>query len=96
MDQETTGENQPPSVEIAKHHCEEKDWERADTGPGFWGLAITSVSEFEDGSMWADNEEYGSRVNYCPFCGQPAKLQMKRKIQHLEQVLIQDSQEVAP
>ena len=38
------------------------------------GPAIERCEEREDGSLWVDNLEYGSRVNFCPFCGYKAKV----------------------
>ena len=40
------------------------------------GPAIERCEEKEDGSLWVRNREYGSRVNFCPFCGYPAKVKM--------------------
>ena len=44
---------------------------------GLWGSAITYVHELEDGSMWVGNDEYETRVNFCPMTGRPAKSQME-------------------
>ena len=43
---------------------------------GVWGHAITECSEYLDGRMFVDNDEYESQVNFCPFCGQKAKVQI--------------------
>jgi len=40
---------------------------------GFFGQAICTCEESEDGKLWCDNEEYKTRVNFCPFCGYEAK-----------------------
>lgn len=45
-----------------------------------WGTAIESVTVDEDGSMWVDNGEYSTRVNYNPFTGEPAPLQMEGEV----------------
>jgi hypothetical protein len=37
------------------------------------GPAVLACREKEDGSLWVDNDEYESRVNYCPFCGFQAR-----------------------
>lgn len=29
------------------------------------------------GELWSGNGEYDSQVNYCPFCGYEAKVQIK-------------------
>lgn len=33
------------------------------------GPAVTSCTEDEQGRFWAGNDEYGSWVKFCPFCG---------------------------
>lgn len=40
-----------------------------------YGAAITQCDEAPDGSFWAGNGEYESRVDYCPYCGKNAPLQ---------------------
>lgn len=42
-----------------------------------YGCAVTECIEYEDGKLYVSNGEYGNRVNYCPFCGYKAKVQMK-------------------
>jgi hypothetical protein len=42
-----------------------------------WGSALTYVEVDKDGKMWIGNGEYSSQVNFCPFTGTPAPLQMK-------------------
>jgi hypothetical protein len=42
-----------------------------------WGSAITYVKINKDGKMWVGNDEYETQVNYCPFTGTPAPVQMK-------------------
>lgn len=41
-----------------------------------YGKAINTdeIVEQPDGSLWAGNDEYGTRVNFCPFCGYKAKV----------------------
>lgn len=41
-----------------------------------WGAAICEVIEYEDGTMWVSNGEYSTQVNYCPFTGKKATVQM--------------------
>jgi hypothetical protein len=36
------------------------------------GPAITDCWEDDDGSLWVENGEYASQVNYCPYCGYKA------------------------
>ena len=38
------------------------------------GSAVDDCVERDDGSLWVSNGEYGSRVNFCPFCGFEAKV----------------------
>ena len=46
---------------------------------GLWGGAINFCYESEDGTLWADNDEYGSQVNFCPMCGYEAKVKIGEK-----------------
>lgn len=41
-----------------------------------YGHAIDHCYEDEDGLLWASNTEYESQINYCPFCGYKAKIQI--------------------
>ena len=43
---------------------------------GLWGIAISYTRIDEEGKMWIGNGEYESQVNYCPFTGTPAPIQM--------------------
>lgn len=43
-----------------------------------YGCAITECWEADDGTLWADNGEYGSRVNYCPICGYESKNKIEK------------------
>lgn len=47
----------------SKNHCEKVNVE------GF-GPAIDSIDKFDDAGWWAGGGEYGSRIFYCPFCGE--------------------------
>jgi hypothetical protein len=40
-----------------------------------YGTAIDHCVE-RDGQFWVGNGEYGSRVNYCPYCGAKAPSQV--------------------
>lgn len=42
-----------------------------------YGQAIEECDEREDGTLWAGNGEYGTRVNFCPFCGYSAKVKVE-------------------
>ena len=51
------------------HFCENTVRESA-----LWGDAITyCYTAPNGGGMWAGNDEYESRVNFCPFCGEKYK-----------------------
>ncbi len=41
-----------------------------------YGRAVTLCIEDDSGKYWADNVEYASQVNYCPFCGSKAPTQI--------------------
>ena len=59
-----------------KHICEPGyDMEREEhvfPARGF-GPCITRCYEDEQGCLWVTNDEYETRVNFCPFCGYQAK-----------------------
>lgn len=42
-----------------------------------WGPSVEYVRVDESGKMWIGNGEYESQVNFCPFTGTPAPVQMK-------------------
>jgi hypothetical protein len=42
-----------------------------------YGSAIDQCREFEDGTLWVDNDEYSNRVNFCPYCGYRAQKLMQ-------------------
>jgi hypothetical protein len=54
-----------------KHNCE-----KALPQSGY-GAAIEYCYEDENKKFWVGNGEYGSQVNYCPFCGEKAPIQAK-------------------
>ena len=59
-------------IEKAKlHDCDH------DLPSGLYGDAIYQCVETEDGELWAGNGEYCSQVNYCPYCGYKAKVQVE-------------------
>jgi hypothetical protein len=43
------------------------------------GPAVEECSENEQGEFWAGNNEYSSRVNFCPFCGEKAPAQVSQQ-----------------
>jgi hypothetical protein len=38
-----------------------------------YGNAVTDCIENEDDTLWVGNDEYGSQVGFCPYCGFKAK-----------------------
>ena len=42
-----------------------------------YGAAIDVCYEDKEGRFWADNGEYSSQVNYCPWCGAKAPMQIE-------------------
>ena len=45
--------------------------------PGdFYGRAVDRVFTLEDQTMFVENYEYASQVNFCPFCGEEAGKKM--------------------
>ncbi len=40
------------------------------------GHAVEYMFEADDGTLWAENDEYGTQVNFCPFCGYKARTQL--------------------
>lgn len=67
-----------PPIDTESHakgpHCCMPIW-RTIPKEGY-GNAIDLCEEHEDGTFWAGNSEYGSQVNFCPFCGQKAPVQI--------------------
>lgn len=44
---------------------------------GLWGPAVEYTRVDSLGKMWAGNGEYETQVNYCPFSGVKAPVQMR-------------------
>lgn len=42
---------------------------------GHYGQAIKRCEERSDETLWVDNDEYASQVNFCPYCGYKAPVQ---------------------
>ena len=38
----------------------------------YYGPAFNQIWEDHKGRLWIDNDEYGSRVRFCPLCGAEA------------------------
>lgn len=61
------------TLETANLHQCEREQIAHDPFVDGHGPAVDRCTERADGSLWVDNGEYGSRVNFCPFCGFKAK-----------------------
>jgi len=70
-----------------RHSCEEQlpfvyDVEDKGKGPDSeefsygYGPAIGFCKENPEGEFWVGNDEYASQVNFCPFCGAQAPVQV--------------------
>ena len=56
---------------MAKHNCE------CESPHASYGPAIHYCIEDDEGRFWVGNDEYESQVNYCPFCGAKASVQIE-------------------
>ncbi len=45
-----------------------------------YGEAVDECSENDHGEFWCGNGEYGSQVNYCPYCGARAPKQVDKEL----------------
>lgn len=54
-----------------KHCCEPKS-----IPTKMFGVAVNHCNEDDDGALWVSNDEYANQVNYCPFCGFKAKIEV--------------------
>ena len=63
-----------PETSLGGHRCEESLPEAA------YGKAITYCYEDVDGKLWVTNEEYASQVNFCPYCGFKARVEVERGV----------------
>ena len=53
-----------------------------------YGAAITEIIEGEDGKMWASNSEYATQINFCPFTGKKASVQMGKSESNANEYII--------
>ena len=60
-----------PKVSLVGHRCE------GELPVATYGKAISYCYEDADGKLWITNEEYASQVNFCPYCGFKAKVEVK-------------------
>lgn len=44
-----------------------------ETDNNLHGQAVTYCFEADDGTLWVSNDEYGSQVSFCPYCGFKAR-----------------------
>ena len=63
-----------PKAKDQGHRCEGLLPEAA------YGKAITYCYEDVDGKLWITNEEYASQVNFCPYCGREAKVEVRKTV----------------
>ena len=56
----------------SKHECE------GELPGACYGEAIQHCYENEAGELWVSNDEYSSQVNFCPYCGFKARIQLHR------------------
>jgi hypothetical protein len=40
-----------------------------------YGEAVDGCYEEDNGTLWVENGEYMSQVNFCPYCGYKAKVE---------------------
>lgn len=61
------------------HRCPPKGFAYTDSAQA--GPAVNYCFEAaDDGSFWAGNAEYESQVNFCPFCGEKAKVETEMEV----------------
>ena len=65
-----------------QHSCKYK-YDEFGEGNDYYGNymhfgAFDRILICDDNSMWIDNGEYMSRVNFCPLCGQAAGKKMNK------------------
>ena len=60
-------------MDISRHRCE------GELPKDGYGAAIDICTEHEDGTLWCGNSEYGSQVNFCPYCGFEARVRVLQK-----------------
>jgi hypothetical protein len=61
-----------------------------------YGAAIEDCSENENGELWVGNGEYESQVNFCPYCGFKAPVQLRKIFVENEWTHKQDPKWVLP
>ena len=51
-----------------EHICDRKELRKSNDY--LYGEAVTEIIYYEDDKVWlASNDEYGTVIRYCPFCG---------------------------
>ena len=61
---------------MSLHACTDDDYQLFETRA--YGEAINACMEESEGKLWVSNGEYCNQVNYCPFCGYAAIVQVER------------------
>jgi hypothetical protein len=59
--------------DMIPHYCKAPESAMSDG----WGIAIDECYENNREEFWVTNGEYGSQVNYCPYCGAKAPVQIE-------------------
>ncbi len=44
------------------------------------GSCVDECSEDEEGRLFVGNGEYGSQINFCPYCGYEAKIKVSDEL----------------
>lgn len=60
--------------DMTGHYCEIPEEKQTLKPTKDYGGAIGDCYELKDGTLYAQNDEYGSRVLFCPICGYKAKI----------------------
>ena len=53
------------------HHC------KGELPKATYGVAVTHCYEDNGEKLWVSNDEYASQVNFCPYCGYEAKIEVR-------------------
>lgn len=72
---EPTTKQYPTFEKEGRHHCVVKDF----INDRQWGGCVEKCEEADDRTLWVDNDEYDTQVNFCPFCGYKAKKQLEKE-----------------
>lgn len=65
----------PVDVNVSRHCCDLTKYPHAG-----YGEAVSYCEEHEDGTLWVDNSEYATQINFCPACGFPASVKVTANV----------------